>query len=53
MPIRRYKPGQIVNLLRQVEVAVANGKTTPARPREEFCDTLLLHQNRSGRLSNS
>ena len=24
-----YKPGEIVNLLRQVEVAVANGKMPP------------------------
>jgi transposase-like protein len=29
MPIRRYKPEEIVTLLRQIEVAVANGKTTP------------------------
>ena len=29
MPITRYKPEQIVTLLRQIEVAVANGKTTP------------------------
>jgi hypothetical protein len=29
MPIRRYKPEQIVTLLRQVEVGIANGKTTP------------------------
>ena len=29
MPMTRYKPEQIVNLLRQIEVAIANGKTTP------------------------
>jgi putative transposase len=29
MPMRRYKAEQIVTLLRQVEVEVANGKTTP------------------------
>ena len=29
MPIRRYKPEQIVTLLRQIEVGIANGKTTP------------------------
>jgi putative transposase len=29
MPMMRYKPEQIVNLLRQIEVAVANGKSTP------------------------
>jgi hypothetical protein len=28
MPIRRYKPEQIVTLLRQIEVGIANGKTT-------------------------
>ena len=25
---KRYRPEQVVNLLRQIEVAVANGKTT-------------------------
>ena len=29
MPMTRYKPEQIVTLLRQIEVAIANGKTTP------------------------
>ena len=29
MPIQRYKPEQIVTMLRQVEVGIANGKTTP------------------------
>jgi putative transposase len=29
MAIRRYKPEQIVNLLRQIEVGIANGKPTP------------------------
>jgi hypothetical protein len=29
-----YKPEEIVNLLRQVEVAVANGKTTEQAARE-------------------
>ena len=28
MPIKRYKPEQIVTLLRQIEVEVANGKAT-------------------------
>lgn len=27
MPVKRYKPEQIVPLLRQIEVAIANGKT--------------------------
>src|SRR5271155_1726935 len=26
---KKYQPEQVVNLLRQIEVAVANGKTTP------------------------
>jgi putative transposase len=30
----RYKPEQIVNLLRQIEVAIANGKTTPQACKE-------------------
>jgi putative transposase len=29
MPMKRYKPEQVVNLLRQIEVEVANGKSTP------------------------
>ena len=34
MPIKRYKPEQIVNLLRQIEVEIANGKTTPQACRD-------------------
>jgi hypothetical protein len=29
---KKYQPEQVVNLLRQIEVAVANGKTTAFRP---------------------
>ncbi len=32
MSIKRYKPEQIVTLLRQIEVEIANGKTPPLRP---------------------
>ncbi len=32
MSTKRYKPEQVVNLLRQIEVEIANGKTTPFRP---------------------
>jgi transposase-like protein len=28
MPIKRYKPEQIVTMLRQIEVSIANGKPT-------------------------
>lgn len=31
---KKHSPEQIVNTLRQIEVAVANGKTTPAACRE-------------------
>ena len=34
MSTKRYKPEQIVNLLRQVEVEIANGKTTPQACRD-------------------
>jgi putative transposase len=34
MPIKRYKPEQIVTLLRQIEVEIANGKTTPQACKE-------------------
>ena len=34
MPIRRYKPEQIVTMLRQIEVGIANGKTTPQACKE-------------------
>jgi hypothetical protein len=29
MPIQRYKPEQVVTMLQQIEVGIANGKTTP------------------------
>ena len=34
MPTKRYKPEQIVTLLRQIEVEMANGKTTPQACKE-------------------
>ena len=34
MPSKRYKPEQIVNLLRKIEVEIANGKTPPQAARE-------------------
>ena len=34
MSTKRYKPEQIVNLLRKLEVEIANGKTTPQAARE-------------------
>ena len=34
MPMKRSKPEQIVTLLRQIEVEIANGKTTPQACKE-------------------
>lgn len=34
MPQRKYKPEQIVALLRQIEVGLANGKATPQACRD-------------------
>ena len=34
MPMKKYKPEQIVALLRQVEVELGNGKTTPQACKE-------------------
>ena len=34
MPIKRYKPEQIVTILRQLEVSIANGKPTPQACKE-------------------
>jgi transposase-like protein len=34
MPTKKYKPEQIVTLLRQIEVEVANGKGTPQASRD-------------------
>lgn len=34
MPMKRYKPEQVVTLLRQIEVGIANGKPTPQACKE-------------------
>ena len=34
MPMKRYKAEQIVTLLRQIEVGIANGKPTPQARKE-------------------
>ena len=34
MPLKKYKPAQIVTLLRQIEVEITNGKTTPQACKE-------------------
>jgi putative transposase len=44
MPMRRYKPEQIVTLLRQIEVAVANGKTAPQACKEAEITTQTYYR---------
>ena len=44
MPMKRYKPEQIVNLLRQVEVEIANGKTTPQACRDAEITTQTYYR---------
>ncbi len=34
MPNKKYKPEQIVTMLRQIEVSIGNGKTTPQACKE-------------------
>lgn len=34
MPMKRYKPEQIVTLLRQIEVGIVNGNTAPLACKE-------------------
>ena len=34
MPMKKHKPEQIVALLRQIEVEIANGKNTPQACKE-------------------
>ena len=48
MPMRRYKPEQIVSLLRQVEVEIANGKTTPQACKNHGADSLPLEKEYGG-----
>jgi 2,4-dienoyl-CoA reductase-like NADH-dependent reductase (Old Yellow Enzyme family) len=42
--LKKYKPAQIVTLLRQVAVELANGKTTPRAYKEtEIAETTLIN----------
>jgi hypothetical protein len=41
MPIQKYKPEQIMTMLRQIEVSIANGKTTPQACKEATIEALL------------
>jgi len=44
MPTKRYKPEQIVNLLRQIEVEIGNGKTTPQACRDAEITTQTYYR---------
>lgn len=44
MSKERYKPEKIVNLLRQIEVEVANGKTTPQACRDAGIHTQTYYR---------
>ena len=44
MPNKRYKPEQIVNLLRKIEVEIANGKTTPQAARDAEITTQTYYR---------
>ena len=44
MPMKRYKPEQIVTLLRQIEVEIANGKTTPQACKEAEITVQTLYR---------
>jgi hypothetical protein len=43
MPMKKYKPEQIVTLLRQIEVEIANGKTSVLRKNStDALESLIL-----------
>ncbi len=44
MSTKKYKPEQVVNLLRQVEVEIANGKTTPQACRDAGIHTQTYYR---------
>ena len=44
MSKRRYKPEQIVTLLRQIEVGIANGKATPQACKEAGITTQTYYR---------
>ena len=44
MPSKRYKPEEIVNLLRKIEVEIANGKTTPQAARDAEITTQTYYR---------
>jgi hypothetical protein len=51
MAMKKYKPGQIVTLLQQIEVEIANGKTTPQACRDAQITALTLSTRSRTRFS--
>ena len=50
MPIRNYKPEQIVTILRQIEIQMANGKPTPQACKEAGIHTQLRDECLNGEI---
>ena len=48
MSTKRYKPEQVVNILRQIEVEIANGKTTPQACRDAQITVQTYYRWRKG-----
>ena len=48
MSIKKYKPEQIVTVLRQIEVQMANGKTAPQACKEAGIHTQTYYRNTAG-----
>ena len=44
MPTKRYKPEEIVTLLRQIEVGIGNGKSTPQACKEGGINTQTYYR---------
>ena len=44
MSMKRYKPEEIVSLLRQIEVGLANGKSTPQACKEAEINTQTYYR---------
>jgi putative transposase len=44
MPTKRYKPEEIVTVLRQIEVGIANGKSTPEACKEAEINTQTYYR---------
>jgi putative transposase len=44
MSMKRYKPEEIVGLLRQIEVSIANGKSTPQACKEAEINTQTYYR---------